>query len=466
MCPAQPSRLDSWKAIAEYLGRNVRTATRWAEERAMPVHRVPGGKRGTVFAFAEEIDAWLAGQPDTNGTHVPGPPNGRHPPESGVSKKTEEKSDLTKGVVRRWFRPRAAFAALTVVLAIAVIPVARRSVAGPRGQVAWAGISGGALQAKNANGQTVWTWQIPGTLRKDYMGRVWSDLDLTRVSDVFGDGRKEVAAIVPTRDMADPGGFDHSELDFFSATGKLLWSYAPDPTFRFGDHDLKGPWFLMDVFVSQASGPRTLWAILTHHTWGNSFVTQIDPRTGRDALRFVNTGDLRKLSEVKTESDTYLLIGGFNNEWGSGSLAIVNEKKSFAASPQTPGSRHKCNSCPPGDADYYFVFPRSELARAENDLDDSVFDLRLTEEGIQIRKHEGFGAEETFYLLEDKPPFSVLSRRFDSTYDAVHRQWSAEGKISHSLGECPERLHPQPVRLWTPANGWIELPIEPLAANQ
>lgn len=59
MFSPHPTRLDSWKTIADYLRRNVRTVTRWAEERGLPVHRVPGKKRGVVFAFTEEIDSWL-----------------------------------------------------------------------------------------------------------------------------------------------------------------------------------------------------------------------------------------------------------------------------------------------------------------------------------------------------------------------------------------------------------------------
>jgi Tol biopolymer transport system component len=55
------TRLDSWKAVAEYLKRDVRTVTRW-EERGLPVHRVPGGKRKAVFAFSSEIDDWLLHQ--------------------------------------------------------------------------------------------------------------------------------------------------------------------------------------------------------------------------------------------------------------------------------------------------------------------------------------------------------------------------------------------------------------------
>jgi excisionase family DNA binding protein len=54
-------RLDSWKEIAEYLGRDLRTVMRWEQERGLPVHRVPGGKRAVVFAHPEEIERWLEG---------------------------------------------------------------------------------------------------------------------------------------------------------------------------------------------------------------------------------------------------------------------------------------------------------------------------------------------------------------------------------------------------------------------
>lgn len=54
-------RIDSWKEIAAHLGRNERTVVRWEKERGLPVHRVPGGQRRAVFAYRQELDAWLAG---------------------------------------------------------------------------------------------------------------------------------------------------------------------------------------------------------------------------------------------------------------------------------------------------------------------------------------------------------------------------------------------------------------------
>ena len=52
-------RLDSWKDIAAYLGRDIRTAQRWSLTRRLPVRRVPGGEKPRVFAWKSEIDGWL-----------------------------------------------------------------------------------------------------------------------------------------------------------------------------------------------------------------------------------------------------------------------------------------------------------------------------------------------------------------------------------------------------------------------
>jgi TolB-like protein/Tfp pilus assembly protein PilF len=52
-------QLDSWKEIAAYLGRDVTTVQRWEKREAMPVHRHLHDKRGSVYALAPELDAWL-----------------------------------------------------------------------------------------------------------------------------------------------------------------------------------------------------------------------------------------------------------------------------------------------------------------------------------------------------------------------------------------------------------------------
>src|SRR5438067_10086154 len=52
--------LNSWKAIAVYLDRGVRTVQRWERELGLHVRRITRSNRGPVFAFRAELDLWLA----------------------------------------------------------------------------------------------------------------------------------------------------------------------------------------------------------------------------------------------------------------------------------------------------------------------------------------------------------------------------------------------------------------------
>jgi hypothetical protein len=53
--------LNSWKEIASYLDRGVRTVQRWERDSQLPVHRLGTSKVGPVFAFPSELDLWLNG---------------------------------------------------------------------------------------------------------------------------------------------------------------------------------------------------------------------------------------------------------------------------------------------------------------------------------------------------------------------------------------------------------------------
>lgn len=52
-------RLESWKEIAAFLGRDERTVNRWEKELGLPVHRFPGKSKGRVYAFADELSSWM-----------------------------------------------------------------------------------------------------------------------------------------------------------------------------------------------------------------------------------------------------------------------------------------------------------------------------------------------------------------------------------------------------------------------
>ncbi len=61
--------LGSWKEIADYLGKEIRTCWRWEKDFGLPVHRIDStSSRSRVFAYKAEIDAWLRRRADHDGS--------------------------------------------------------------------------------------------------------------------------------------------------------------------------------------------------------------------------------------------------------------------------------------------------------------------------------------------------------------------------------------------------------------
>src|SRR2546427_1723601 len=147
MASAGDDRLDSWKEIAEYLRRDITTVIRWEREKGLPVHRVPGGKRHAVYAYREEIDAWLANG-DSGGRNGPaaqagasfptathaGGPDLRAPMESIGLQKSETPTNRGRLLTppRISVLPWLPVAALVLVFALLITYYLSRPVAIPR----------------------------------------------------------------------------------------------------------------------------------------------------------------------------------------------------------------------------------------------------------------------------------------------------------------------------------------------
>lgn len=57
-----PELLTSWKEIANYLGKGVRTVQRWEQQYGLPVRRPNEKAKGIVHATRRELDRWLEQQ--------------------------------------------------------------------------------------------------------------------------------------------------------------------------------------------------------------------------------------------------------------------------------------------------------------------------------------------------------------------------------------------------------------------
>ena len=149
MTPAGETPLESWKQIAAYLQRDVRTAKRWEKSEGLPVHRHVHQARSSVYAYASELEAWR------------------------TDRKPGAEAPVAQGSI--WRRP-APSAAFGLVLLLALVSAGSGPHLGPVGTVAqaadgsgivtrqvWAGPDVNTLGAASPDGAYL-TFQDQGSL--------------------------------------------------------------------------------------------------------------------------------------------------------------------------------------------------------------------------------------------------------------------------------------------------------------
>ena len=73
--------LDSWKEIASWFNRSEKTVRRWEEREGMPVHRQLHNKRGSVYAYPNELRSWWESRQLHDATEDEPPDRQPHDPE-------------------------------------------------------------------------------------------------------------------------------------------------------------------------------------------------------------------------------------------------------------------------------------------------------------------------------------------------------------------------------------------------
>lgn len=125
-------RLDSWKAIAAYLKRDVTTVQRWERRENMPVHRHLHDKQGSVYAYRSELDNWCECRRTAT------EPKGESAPKDESANQPAAQIDTAPDVIprptphagaRRWWLPVSAGLTLVAVALVGYWIVAERDVA-------------------------------------------------------------------------------------------------------------------------------------------------------------------------------------------------------------------------------------------------------------------------------------------------------------------------------------------------
>ena len=430
------TRLDSWKEIARYLGRDVRTVMRWESERQLPVHRMPGAKRSVVFAHVDELDAWLArsAEPGTpEPTPVEAAPEAVDP---APAKPPAPRKRL------RWI----AGAAITIAGIVSVVTVGSWNRDRTIQSVV---VKDNILSALNARGDVLWTHTfavVRATLRGNT--RPW-----TPVGDLDDDGRPEIAVVVTLTRTEGVAAVD--ALHCFGGGGRLLWTHEPSHRLQFGDKAYGTPWHSSDLLAFGSPGQTRLAWAFRHHTWWPSVLETVD-LAGRPHGAFVNAGWMTSLAAAP--DGRLLLAAGVNNARAAMFLAVLDPQRLEGSSPEAPGE-FACASCSGSGPPQYFVFPRSDVS------EHSVFpppdppSIQVFAGGaVHVRVPENGGPSGAETIYEFSPTLVLERARVTDWFWHWHRRLSAEGRLDHDERACPLRKSIG-VRHWTPAGGWKVIPV-------
>jgi len=131
---AQGRRLESWKEIAGYLGRDVTTVRRWEKREGLPVHRLHHSKLGSIYAYTKELDTWRKERVGAGATNAS---EARHTtgvtalaaPVSTLAAGTEAESNR-RPAETHWPRRWLAICGIAVLAVVAVTYITTRSRAG------------------------------------------------------------------------------------------------------------------------------------------------------------------------------------------------------------------------------------------------------------------------------------------------------------------------------------------------
>jgi len=365
------------------------------------------------------------------------------------------------------WRPAVSLAAVGALAAVSVVGLAVRTRSDlDLGAVTF---SGQQLLAWSS-GQVAWHYDFGQPIRTL---SVMTAEERVKIVDLNGDGHREVLVAAPQLLFrSGTASTDTDTLYCLTSRGRLMWKHEFRDLLSFGDEDCGPRWEVGSLLIS-LDGPRpAIWCSTCSFPMSGSVLFHFTT-TGPAAPYFVNYGHMRALSEIRTPTGTYLLAGGINNEYNCAMLAVLREDAPSGHSPQTEPSKSACQGCPPGQPYRYFLFPRSEVNQVLGPSYNQISRILAGSEGVDAMTDE-LRADPTsgrltgmdWVLYRFSTEFAPLRVTFSDQYWEDHERLSAEGRIKHTVEDCPERLKPITVRIWSPQAGWSSVELPPVAPHK
>lgn len=441
-----PDRLDSWKAIAQYLGRDERTVRRWEKTLGLPVRRVPGGRGHSVFAYVGELEAWLRAR-DSAAADVPAAADPPSPASSGPAPPADSVSTAPVDRLPAATRPSRYFAWIAAAIVVAVSAgtwaLASRRPGSDRLSVR---LTPDAVVGSDASGGERWRYLVSERER-----HIWLD-----PPQVLNGGAPGVLAAASMRIDTVTGAEHGGQIYWLTPDGSLARTWTLNDRFAFTTKEYGPPWVITDVQVSPRPSGRLLAVTAHHHNWWPGLVVLLDAAWNRVGT-FVNAG---WIEQVRWIDASRLVASGFSNDRDAGMIALLDATALAAQSPPPEDDDFRCLGCGESRPQRYVAFPRSEVNRAAGAPFNRAY-LQVVGTRVLIRTMEvdPDAARPADAIYELAPDLTVVSASFSDRYWEEHRALEAKGTLNHDRAHCPDKDGPREIDVWEARTGWQRVGI-------
>lgn len=406
-------RLDSWKAIADYLGRDVATARRWEKAQALPVRRVRGGAGRSVFAYRSELDAWLR----------------------------EPHTTVPETATPRW----RLWATLGSAVALVLAGLGWRLSGAAQSATLAVEVTADGVVARGKDGTLRWRYEFPSEART-----VLPKERLSAASVLEGSPGGVIVGTSHRLRLPD-ATVSSGELLRFTPGGTLERAFSLHDRIAFGTTSYEEPWAITDFRVEKRPDATRVVLAAHHFQWWPSVVSVLDERWQRRGT-FVNAGWAERVQWLGPDR---LVIAGFSNAKDGGMVALLDPNALDGQSPPSGDARYVCTSCGDASALRYVVLPRSELNRVTgspfNRARVELSGERLVVQTAEVPENE---ARIVAAVYEFSRGLELQRASFGDRYWELHATLEAEGKLTHPRERCPDRDGPRAIEIWERATGW------------
>lgn len=470
-------RLNSWKEIATYLGKGVRTVQRWEAQMGLPVRRLGRDGGEIVYALRSEIDAWILRGGKAVASDAPPAVEPASVDEPGVA---PIEAPLPPVPPAPSGPPRTATPPWVwgVPILIGLIGLAMtggqgavssaRSASGPASTSApapassstmspqpgdasganpvGASFESGMLTAWSVEGKVIWTMRIRAGLddRLDTRvplptGRIFTRI---AVDDLEGDGRNEVLLL--TNALSGSG----DSLRVFNSDGSARFMHTPGRPVTYGSEVYPGYNANGIHLLQDGDGSPELWLTAANVSRFPSILQRISA-TGEVVSDYWSNGHIISVRPVTLRGRSFLLVGGYHNETRGGSLAFLDRENATGTAPAET-AKYRCLDCAEGTPAEFLVFPRADITKeiTQGQGTASVIDARLVGQTTLVVTVNQMG---TKIPGESEPVSGTLNytlsvedlqlRSFLPGWGflAIHKEFHRAGRLNHAFGPAEER---------------------------